>query len=105
MQDENFEIGDDVLDMLAGVKGTRRKWAILEWAAEFYQRTGKAAHMVDLLAERPRLKYRGLYESPRRLTPVPADSGALAAANVTPPAEGDSLPAAAAEHHRWAAGR
>lgn len=39
-----------------------------------------------------------------RLTPVPADSGALAAANVTPTAEGDSLPAAAAEHHRWALG-
>ena len=34
------------------------------------------------------------------LTPVPADSGSRAAANVTPTAEGDSLPAAAAEHHR-----
>ena len=36
----------------------------------------------------------------RRLTSVPADSGALAAANVTPTADEVSLPAAAAEHHR-----
>jgi hypothetical protein len=35
-----------------------------------------------------------------RLTSVPADGGALAAANVTPTDEQESLPAAAAEHSR-----
>ena len=37
---------------------------------------------------------------PSGLTSVPADSGALAVANVTPSAEGDSLPAAAADDYR-----
>ena len=36
----------------------------------------------------------------RRLTPLPPDGPALADVNGTPTAKGDSLPAAAAEHHR-----
>ena len=55
-----FLVGQDILESLQ----TRDDvfWSVIEWAAEFYYRVGRAATCLDLLRDHPKLEYRGLYE-------------------------------------------
>lgn len=58
---DTFSVGDDLLDAFQDGEDDA-VWAMLEWAKGFYDRTGRPATLRDLMTEKPKLEYQGLYE-------------------------------------------